>query len=134
MQLGGKSHERQNEGTWNRTLDLMTIVQPVGIQKLFNWPHNYFANDNLLFSRRHPAQVVVVEAFAPEVGTRGDDDQRAVEAWAGRAVNVVHEALAGLDRKGDSEEAVASSYAALKVKLSCQTVASMANILNICDI
>ena len=123
MQFVANSHEGQNEGTWNRTLDLVTVVQPVGIQKLFNWLHNYFSNGNLLFSRRHPAQVVVVEAFAPEVGTRGVDDERAVEAWAGRAVNVVHEALAGLDRKGDPEEAVASSDSALKVQLSCKTVA-----------
>ena len=94
------------------------------------WLQNYLKSGNLLFSRRHPAQVVVVEAFAPEVGTRGVDDERAVEAWAGRAVNVVHEALAGLDGKGDSEEAVASSDAALKVKLSCLNPYTIINYLD----
>ena len=60
---------------------------------------------------------MVVEAFATEVGSGGVNDQRAVEAGAGRAVHVVDEALAGLDGQRNLEKTFPGSDTTLKITI-----------------
>jgi hypothetical protein len=56
---------------------------------------------------------VVGEPLASEVGAARVDDERAVEAGAGRAVHVVDEPLSRLDRKRNLKKALAGSDAEL---------------------